>query len=119
MKDPRNYLDFIPVPERDLKFEIVDGNVTIFQENTGFFNRVAQKFFKKPKVSQIHLDEMGNFIWPLMDGEKSIGDIALLIKEKFGDEAEPLYDRVVKYFQTLMGYGFVEYKEYNGIKSDE
>ena len=119
MKNPKNYLDFIPVPQRDLQFETVDGKVTIFQENTGFFNRVAQKFFKKPKVTQIHLDEMGNFIWPLMDGERNIGDIALLIKEEFGEKAEPLYDRVVKYFQTLMGYGFVEYKEYSGIDKTE
>ena len=85
------------------------GKVTIFQENKGFFNFIAQKVWKKPKVSQIHLDDMGNFIWPLMDGKKDIMAIANLIKEEFGDAAEPLYNRVVQYFKTLVSYGFVEF----------
>ena len=48
------------------------GIVTLDIENTGFFNRLAQKFFHKPKVTHIHLDEMGSFVWPIMDGEKDI-----------------------------------------------
>ena len=40
------------------------GIVTLDIENTGFFNRLAQKFFHKPKVTHIHLDEMGSFVWP-------------------------------------------------------
>lgn len=105
----RNYLEFIPIPAKELKYEIVDGKVTIFQENKGFFNFLAQKLLHKPKVSQIHLDEMGNFIWSLMDGERDILAISALIKEEFGEKAEPLYNRVVRYFRTLVSYGFVEY----------
>lgn len=106
-----NYLEFIPIPGKELKYEIVDGKVTIFKENTGFFNFLAQKLLKKPRVSQIHLDEMGNFIWPLMDGKNTIQDIALKIKEEYGEKAEPLYNRVVQYFKTLVSYGFVEYSK--------
>ncbi len=104
-----NYLEFIPVPAAGLKYEIVDGKVTIFQENTGLFNYIAQKLWKKPRVSQIHLDDMGNFIWPLMDGNRDIMAIAALIKEEFGEKAEPLYNRVVQYYKTLVSYGFVEF----------
>lgn len=104
-----NYLDYIPVPANGLKYEVVEGCVTIFKDNTGLFNWIAQKVFKRPRVSQIHLDEMGNFIWPLMDGKRDIQAIALLIKEEYGDKAEPLYNRVVQYFRTLVSYGFVEY----------
>ena len=106
----KNYLDYIPVPSDKYKYEIIDGAVTIFQENKGLFNFIAQKIWKKPKVSQIHLDKMGNFIWPLMDGKNNINDIALLVKDEFGDEAEPLYERMVEYFKTLNSYGFVELK---------
>lgn len=62
-------------------------------ENKGAFNKVAQTLFNKPKVSQIHLDEMGNFIWPLMDGKRTVYDISQLVKEEFGEKAEPLYNR--------------------------
>lgn len=106
-----NYLEFIPVPANGLKYEIEDGKVTIFQENTGVFNYIAQKIWHKPRVSQIHLDEMGNFIWPLMDGERDIMAISVLIKDEFGEKAEPLYNRVVQYFKTLVSYGFVEFVE--------
>lgn len=109
-KSSSNYLDFIPIPAKDLKYEIIDGQVTIFQENKGLFNRIAQIIWKKPAVSQIHLDEMGNFIWPHMDGKNSIMDIATLVKEEFGEKAEPLYNRIVQYFKTLVSYGFAEYK---------
>lgn len=106
-----NYLDYIPIPAKGLKYDVVDGEVTIYQENKGLFNYIAQKLWKKPKVSQIHLDEMGNFIWPNMNGENSIMDISSLIHEEFGEKAEPLYNRVVQYFKTLVSYGFVEYLE--------
>lgn len=88
-----------------------EGIVTLDIENTGVFNRVAQKFFKKPKVSHVHLDKMGSFVWPLLDGEKDIVAIGVLVKEHFGEEAEPLYERLAKYFQILDSYSFVEWKE--------
>lgn len=108
-KNSANYLEYIPVPARGLEYEVVDGKVTIFRVNKGLFNFIAQKLWKKPKVSQIHLDDMGNFIWPLMDGKKDIMAIAALIKEEYGEKAEPLYNRVVQYFKILVDYGFVEY----------
>lgn len=104
-----NYLEFIPVPAKGLKYEVVDQKVTIFQENTGLFNWIAQKLWKKPRISQIHLDEMGNFIWPLMDGTNDIMAIASYVKEAFGEKAEPLYNRLVQYIKTLVSYGFVEF----------
>lgn len=88
-----------------------EGIITLDIENTGVFNRVAQKFFKKPKVSHVHLDKMGSFVWPLLDGEKDIVSIGVLVKEHFGEEAEPLYERLAKYFQILDSYSFVEWKE--------
>ncbi|MEE1010134.1 MAG: PqqD family protein [Agathobacter sp.] len=104
-----NYLEFIPVHNEMIKFQVNEaGEVIIFQENKGLFNKIAQVLFKKPKVSSIHLDKMGNFIWPLMDGKKNVLDIAKLVKEKFGDEAEPLYERLALYIKTLENYGFVK-----------
>lgn len=105
-----NYLEYIPVPRCNTKYEVIDGKVTIFIENKGFFNLLAQKLIGKPKVSQIHLDEMGNFIWPLMDGSNDIYAIAIIVKEKYGEKAEPLYERIVQYFKMLKDYGFIEFR---------
>ena len=107
-----NYLDFIPEYSDKFKWEIdEEGKVTIFVENKGFFNKIFQTLLKKPKVSQIHLDEMGNFIWPLIDGKRSIYDISVFVKEEFGDKAEPLYNRLVQYMYNLEGYEFIIIKK--------
>lgn len=105
----KNYLDFIPVKNESLKYSIDDdGKVTIDILNKGVFNRIAQKFFKRPEYTHVHLDEMGNFIWPLIDGNKTVYDVAQLVKEHFGEKAEPLYDRLVTYMNTLESYEFIK-----------
>ena len=111
-KKNENYLERIPKRPDKIKWSTdEEGIVTLDIENTGFFNLVAQKFFKKPKVSYVHLDKMGSFIWPLLDGEKDIVALGVLVKEHFGEEAEPLYERLAKYLQILDSYSFVEWKE--------
>ena len=103
-----NYLDFIPEHNDKFKWDIdEEGKVTIFVENKGFFNKIFQALLKKPKVSQMHLDEMGNFIWPLIDGKKTIYDISVYVKEEFGDKAEPLYNRLIQYMYNLESYEFI------------
>ncbi|MCR5700738.1 MAG: PqqD family protein [Lachnospiraceae bacterium] len=108
----QNYLDFVPCRVETYKWEQDEkGDVTIFVENKGAFNRIAQKFFKKPEVSQIHLQGIGNYIWPLIDGKTSIYNLGVKVKERFGDEAEPLYERLSEYISMLEQYGFVTLKK--------
>ncbi len=108
---PRNYLEKIPVrPERIGWSADEKGIVTLEIENKGAFNRIAQKLFKKPKISYIHLDENGSFVWQQIDGARSISDIAPAVKERFGEAAEPLYERLAKFFQILDSYGFINWK---------
>ncbi len=111
MKKEENYLEKIPV-RGDFEWKTDDdGVVTLEIVNKGVFNTIAQKLLKKPRVSYIHLDKMGSFIWPIIDGEKSILDISEAVDKEFGEEAKPLYERLAKYFQILASYGFVTFKE--------
>ena len=71
------------------------------------WNRLFQKLLKKPKISYIHLDEMGSFIWPMLDGEKTVLEIGKAVEIEFGDKANPLYERLVKYFEILKSYNFI------------
>ena len=106
-----NFLLRTPLRKEGLKFEVDEkGIVTLLIENKGFFNRLFQKILKKPKVTHIHLDEMGSFIWPLFSPEKDIVALGKEVSEKFGDKAEPLYERLAEYIKRLESYGFIEYK---------
>ena len=109
---PKNYLDKIPARPNDIEWTTNnDGIVTLEIKNTGWANKIAQVFFKRPKISYIHLDKMGSFIWPVMDGEKDITAIGKLVDEKFGEDAHPLYERLAKYFHIMDSYHFVKWIE--------
>lgn len=103
-----NYLDMVPSPVITEWQTSEDGIVTLMVENKGAFHKVAQVVFRKPKKTQVHLDAMGSFIWPHLDGKKTVDEIAQLVKAQFGEEAEPLYPRIAKYFQILESYQFVQ-----------
>ncbi len=100
----------------DYKFKITDGLqwsldendiVTVAMENTGFTNRIAQRFFKKPAVSMITLEGMGSYIFTCIDGQNSVYDIGLMVHEKYLDDAEPLYERLSIYMKKLEEVGFI------------
>ena len=74
-----NYLDLVPHIAEGLVWKSdEENNVTLEIENKGLFNRIAQKVFKKPKISYIHLDELGSFAWLLIDGKSTVSQIAVL-----------------------------------------
>lgn len=107
-----NYLEQIPVRPEGIPWSTDEnGIVTLDIENTGVFNRIAQKVFHKPKVTHVHLDETGSYVWPLLDGEKNIIELGENVKEHFGEKAEPLYPRLAKFFQVLDSYHFLGWKD--------
>lgn len=108
----KNYLEKIPMRPAQIQWETgKDGLVTLSIQNTGWANRIAQKLFRRPKVSYVHLDEMGSFVWPLLDGEKNIIELGKLVDAHFGEKAHPLYERLARYFQIMDSYRFIEWKQ--------
>ncbi len=102
-----NFLDYVFKISDDLTWTLNEsGEVIIEMENTGFANRIAQKFFKKPKVSYITLEGMGSFIFTCIDGKRSVFEIGQLLSDKYGEEAEPLYERLSVYMKKLEEVGF-------------
>lgn len=107
----KNYLEKIPMRVPSIRFGTDEaGIVTLEIENKGFMNRLAQKLFKKPKISYVHLDKLGSFIWPMLDGEKNVAALAEEVEKKFGEEAHPLYERLIKYLEVLSSYQFIKFQ---------
>lgn len=106
-----NYLERKPAHHPDIRWtKSADGKVTLEVDNVGWANRIAQKLFKRPKVSYVHLDENGSFIWPLIDGKADITAIGVKVKEHFGEKAEPLYERLAQFFRILDSYHFIVWR---------
>lgn len=114
----QNYLDRIPKRSSYIEWKTdEDEIVTLEIENTGWANRIAQKLFKRPKISYVHLDKLGSFVWPLIDGKTSITELGKLVEEKFGEDAHPLYERLARYFQILDSYHFISWMNLEKDKS--
>ncbi|MBS6397168.1 MAG: PqqD family protein [Clostridiales bacterium] len=108
MKKSQNYLEFIPKRNPEFQWRIrEDGAAEIAMPNTGFFNRLAQIIWKRPRISYIALDEFGSFIWQQIDGERTVLDISVLVKEEFGEKAEPLLERLSVFIKTLENHRFI------------
>ncbi|MGI5989897.1 MAG: PqqD family protein [Lachnospiraceae bacterium] len=103
------YNTYIPVRGKKIADWNVDkkGFVVLSIENKGAMNRIAQKLLKKPRISYIHMDETGSFIWQQMDGETNVKTIADRLHEQFGAKADPLYDRLLKFFEIMESYDFL------------
>lgn len=109
-KSNRNFLELIPSKNEKIEWDRDENdNVILRIENKGIFNSIAQKLFKKPKISNIHMDKMGSFIWIMIDGTRTVSELADMQKEKFGDKSEPLYPRIVKFFQIMESYSFIKF----------
>ncbi len=108
MKETKNFLDYIPKKNDVLAWSVDENNLVVLEvENKGFFNRMAQKLFKKPPITYVHLDALGSFIWPLIDGTTSLSALAPKVEAEFGEKAQPLYERLAQFFKILESYGFV------------
>ena len=109
-KKGNNYLHYIPAISGKNTWDAAeDGLVTIHMVHRGFYAWVAQRFFHRPRVSHIALDAMGSFLFRHIDGQRTVGQLAELVREEFGQDAEPLYDRLVQYMRILQNNGFIYY----------
>lgn len=106
-----NFLDAVPVKNPEINFTKDDNDiVTLEIENKGLMNRVFQKLLKKPKITYIHMEELGSFVWQIIDGESDITALGKKVEEHFGDKANPLYERLSQYIKILESYNFITLK---------
>ncbi len=111
-KGSKNYLEKIPAIPENFRYSVSDdGAVTIEIDNKGFMNRIFQLILKKPKVSYVHLDAFGSFAFLCANGTRDIAEIAVMVEDKFGDDAHPLYERLAKFFQILESYKFISWND--------
>ena len=109
-KKKKNFMDFVPAKNPGYTWDAdKNGIVTVHVVNEGFYNWLAQKVFKKPRISHIALDEYGSFVWQQMDGVRNVYEISKLVSEQFGEKAEPVVERLVKYIQILYQNKFIGY----------
>jgi hypothetical protein len=98
-KDSQNLLDLKPVR---LMEHLIEGDLVVVQIPR-FRSRWMgwlQRRLKKP-CFQLHLDKIGSTVWLACDGESTVADIGNRLKERFGEEIEPLWDRLALFIRQM------------------
>lgn len=65
-----------------------------------FLSRWIMPYLAKPHV-QLKLDAHGGFFWNACDGKTSVREIAGKMVEHFGEDVEPMLDRVSAFMRRL------------------
>lgn len=107
----KNYLDYVPIRNSQFKWDKNKKDLIVVEvTHNGFFNKIAQIFFKVPKTSKIELDERGSFVWTCIDDKKDLWTIANEVKERFPEEETVFYERLLKFFEILKQNNFITFK---------
>ena len=72
------------------------------------------------KSRKVRLDEVGSLAWNLLDGRRTVGEVATVLRERFSDRVEPAEERLGTLLRLLHRGGLVAYRGYQepGATSD-
>ena len=101
-KIDKNYLDYIPVKNPDIEYETNEkGTITVFIRWEGFFNKIAQKFFHRPKVSSICV---------IIDHKNHFYTLSKELEKKYPNMEKSL-SRLIKFLEILKDHHLITYSE--------
>jgi hypothetical protein len=97
---PPNVLEMIPA--HNSVFEEENGRITVLLPRKQ--NRFVARFFpqrQQLRYFKLHLDDYGTYVWKQMDDRKTVFEIAHELKEQFGAEIDPVYERLGLFINLL------------------
>ena len=103
LKNNEDVLNIIFRVSGNFEYEVdKDDIVTILEKQ----DHKIQKFFRKlklriPEYKRTSLDEYGSCVFLQIDGKKTVKDIGEILEAKFGDEAHPLYERLLLFLNHI------------------
>lgn len=99
--EPANVFDLRP--SQLMRWESAEGDKVVVLVPK-FRNRYVAKWImpllSKPNV-RVKLDEFGSFVWRQCDGKTTVAEIADRMKERFGESAESVDERVAAFLIRL------------------
>ncbi len=111
-----NFLLFVPHIKHE-DWEEKKGSVYLIFYHNHPIQKAANWLVKKPNKSDIKLDELGSAVWKSIDGSRNIFELGELIRDKFGESCEPLYDRLVPFLRYLNRRGWIYFENVEAKKA--
>ncbi len=111
-----NLLNLVPkrlIEHNEGKNEIVTLLIPKFKNE--FLVKYLLPRFKNP-FFKIKLDEIGSAVWLLCDGERNVGEIADILKQKFKEKVDPCIDRLQLFLTHFEGSNYISFINIDGYK---
>ena len=109
-----NLLDLIP--ERAFGHAVgEDGLVTVDMPrfHIAWMQRYLVPASKSPFI-KVKLDRFGSRAWLCCDGARTVGSIAEILENEFGEEVRPVHERIGKFIHLLKNRGFIRLRTADG-----
>lgn len=108
-KKQANFLDLVPKKISSVQWIVLDnGCIQIQIPRMSWLDKAVRLFARTPEVMKIDLDEYGSFIWKSIDGTKTTHELCEELKNAFGADIEPLYERFGAYVNILKNNNFIK-----------
>lgn len=95
-----NFLLYVPI-KKHKTYEERKGRIFLVFHHDKLVEKLASKLFKKPRVSDLELDELGSAVWKLIDGRRTVLQITEEMKIRFGERCEPINERLIMFIRYL------------------
>jgi len=92
------------------------GHIVVLQPRfqSGLMARFLQPRLKETKkYLRIPLEERGSFLWNLMDGKRTVGDLTEAFRTEFKDEKEQVPQRVATYLYQMADNKLIDFANFN------
>lgn len=76
---------------------------------------LLDRFLHLLAAHRLRLDEIGSASWLLLDGKRSVAEVAEMLRQRFGGRVEPAEERVGHLVRVLRREGFVAYPGWDDV----
>jgi len=105
-----NLLELVPV--HNLRWEKnEEGLITLLKPK--YRHSLLRKHLlprmKKPYY-RVRLDAIGSYIWESCDGKRKVRQVGEMLRDRFGEEVQPLYERLSSFLHSLEKNDFIYFE---------
>ncbi|PTX59118.1 coenzyme PQQ synthesis protein D (PqqD) [Melghirimyces profundicolus] len=109
----KNLLEMKPLLKEQYKLEPRDSAESGFPlyelviPRDSWLERLSVRYLGQPETIKVKLDRLGSYVLSHCRGELTVEEISDKLSETFGEEAEPVLPRLVKYLEIVETNGWI------------
>ncbi|BAA29434.1 108aa long hypothetical protein [Pyrococcus horikoshii OT3] len=108
MKEMDNYLNLIPIRNEKVELRKIEGKYYLMIPMESKLDFLARRLHGNYR--RLELDEIGAYVWELCDGTRNVEEIGKLLKARFGEKVEPLYERLLTFLIQLQRRNLIRFR---------